>query len=64
MDEISVGNEGEDVANNFHWKIQQREMPAHLHQFARGKREEVKEAKMRRRWLAVSVNNPSLHFDI
>lgn len=40
-DEISVGNEGEDVTNNFYWKSQQRELPAHLHQFARGKWEEM-----------------------
>ena len=41
VDEISIGNEGEDVANNFYWKIQQRELPAHLHRSARGKWEEV-----------------------
>lgn len=51
------------MTNNFYWKPQQRELPAHLHQFARGKREEVdgggnEEAV----WLA--VNKPGLHFDI
>ena len=36
MDKISVGNEGEDVTNNFDRKIQQRKLAAHPHQIARG----------------------------
>ena len=47
-DEISIGNEGEDVTNNFHRKSQQRELSAHLHRFARGKWEEVDGAEMGR----------------
>ena len=37
--EIPVGNEGEDVANNFYWEIQQRKLATHLHPCARGRRE-------------------------
>lgn len=51
VDEISVGNEGEDVANNFYRKIQQRKLSADPH---RGKWEEVDGMKKTRgRWLTV-----------
>ena len=49
-DEIFVGNEGEDVANNFYWKIQQCKLSAHLHRSARGKWEAVEGVETRRRW--------------
>ena len=54
------------MTNNFYWKIQQRELPAHLHRFTRGKWEEVDGGKNEKAVVGcvMTVNKPSLRFDI
>ena len=47
-DEISIGNKGEDVANNFHREVQQRKLSTHLHPSVRGKWEVVDGVETRR----------------